>query len=152
MAELLAQADALQAEGKIQETYDLLAEALNVRGKDVEVVWRFARACYQQAEEKEDKKWKEEYITKVAPIALLPTSALLHTRVFFGNRCLRPLVTIFLLFAHINVVHGDHFGRWAVRPRIVGFIHIHKKKRILSCLCSIPLEKHNDANHISMGF
>lgn len=62
--ELITQADELQLQGKVSDMYTLLSKALSDHSENVNIMWRYSRSCYEYAEEKEDKAWKEEYFKK----------------------------------------------------------------------------------------
>lgn len=64
MNALIAKADLLQDEGKVSQLCSLLDGAMKEHGSSPEILWRFARACYLQGEEKDDKEWKQEHFDK----------------------------------------------------------------------------------------
>eukprot|EP00667_Euglena_gracilis_P020518 EG_transcript_22242 len=64
MDAFFAEVDQLQEEGKVQQLYDQLDSAMKQQRDNSDVVWRYARACYLQAEEKEDTEWKKSYFEK----------------------------------------------------------------------------------------
>eukprot|EP00667_Euglena_gracilis_P023446 EG_transcript_26477 len=62
MEGLLSQADRLYEQRALPQLHDTMSRALQADGSDdPRVLWRYARACFFQAEEKEDKKWRRSH-------------------------------------------------------------------------------------------
>jgi len=62
MADLLEQADQLQADKKFIELFEILAKAYEADPTNIEIGWRFARAHYDASEEVTDNNKKKEYM------------------------------------------------------------------------------------------
>lgn len=61
MADLLAQADALQSQNKFKEQIELLEQAVQSGNSNNEILWRLARAYYQQGSETEGEERTKMY-------------------------------------------------------------------------------------------
>eukprot|EP00668_Euglena_longa_P043500 GGOE01057909.1.p1 GENE.GGOE01057909.1~~GGOE01057909.1.p1 ORF type:complete len:236 (-),score=45.78 GGOE01057909.1:142-828(-) len=64
MDALCAQADQLHDQGKVQQHFNVLDCAIKQQKDNPDVVWRYARACFLLAEEKEEKEWQKTYFEK----------------------------------------------------------------------------------------
>eukprot|EP01006_Ploeotia_vitrea_P043828 TRINITY_DN66783_c3_g1_i1.p1 TRINITY_DN66783_c3_g1~~TRINITY_DN66783_c3_g1_i1.p1 ORF type:complete len:140 (-),score=14.17 TRINITY_DN66783_c3_g1_i1:49-468(-) len=69
MDDFFAEVDKLHKDGAIQECYDKLQAKLAENPDNVDVMWRAARSCYMQAQEKTDKADKEALFRKGLEIA-----------------------------------------------------------------------------------
>ena len=66
---VIKECDELQLQGAVPKMFETLSNAMKENGTNVDIMWRFARACYESAEEKQDKAWKEDHFKKGLEVA-----------------------------------------------------------------------------------
>lgn len=72
-SDIIQQAEKLHSEHKFADIFQLLSEANTNNPKNVEILWRFARAHFDMAELSVDKNQKKDYYLKGLDVAKLGT-------------------------------------------------------------------------------
>lgn len=72
-SDIVEQAEKLHSEHKFADVFQLLSEGNTNHPKNVEILWRFARAHFDMAELSIDKNQKKDYLIKGLDVAKLGT-------------------------------------------------------------------------------